>query len=64
MELHEDCDEGLLAKTNAMIVVTMENCSAGLWFVILYSSESFKMTSITALLADSIRMYILQISSW
>jgi len=65
VESLEDCgDEGFLAKTTSMIVVTVENCCAGLWFVILYFSESFILTLITALLADSIRTYMLEISSW
>jgi len=34
----EDCgDEGLLAKTNAMIAIAVENCRAGLWFVISWT---------------------------
>jgi hypothetical protein len=60
----KDCqDDSHLAKTKAMIVVTVENCCVGLWFKIRYSFESFKMTSITVLLADSICMSILEISS-
>jgi len=54
----EDCgDEGLLAKTNAMIVVAVENCRAGLWFVILYFSESITLTSITACFCCLIILY-------
>jgi hypothetical protein len=38
VESLEDCGhEGLLAKINAMIVVAVENCRAGLWFVISWT---------------------------